>query len=404
MLVGSDPLVRRVSPWPEGIAPFPEAEGSLEAWAEVARLPKPSPRDWQSLETQWTGSPAIPFSRGSRLGMMEVILADLNNPIQLDEALRWLVPVTLPEELSSEPSAAHYWTVLLPPTEPRSALLRVAERHVLLGWLDGPDIPLAPAAQAMQPGVYDRLLDSPTGALLSARASGLQDAGLGQQGQAALLEATTLALQEVSADRDGEQEAWRKAHNEAAARLGDTPQPINTLLRQAYTALAANAADTDSTGQALVAITAERLRNACPDTPCGGLDRTSSLTSAARWSPTSEALAAAWRVVAFKKLVDTVEVTHGRPNFSAHILDMMDTLVGTTSGSLDASLLTRRRLDETSILSISRMLPGSDTTDIAGLLKGLNQHLSGLCDTALSTQLAPDQRPLVERIKRRATD
>ena len=48
-------------------------------------------------------------------------------------------------------------------------------------------------------------------------------------------------------------------------------------LRQAYQDLEADAHDPDATGQALIAIAAERLANACPALPCGGLARTAPL-------------------------------------------------------------------------------------------------------------------------------
>ena len=104
--------------------------------------------------------------------------------------------------------------------EPSPAeLLHLAERQVLLGWLDGPELPLSDLAAAMKPGIHDRLINSPAGALLIARGLGRQDDDAGERGAETLRQATTLALVLAAAQTDREQEAARQRLLEANRAL-----------------------------------------------------------------------------------------------------------------------------------------------------------------------------------------
>ena len=346
-ILAGDPLARHpVLPDPSWTPDDP----ALAAWLVVTQSPEP---DWWALERAWPGTIAVPLSRGARLVDVEVRLAT-GSPLA---DLPTLVP----------PPARQ----AIPPELLRPELLHHAERQVLLGWLDGPAIDLSAPAAALAPGRHDRLLDHPLGVLLQARAAAAADPERAAAGVAALTRATTLALQEVSADRDREQADWAAARDTATEELGGAP--IDVLLASAATDLTADASADASTGQALVALTALRIRGTCSRPPCAGFDRGVTLNTAGRWAATDAA--ALWRVIALKEMLDTIEVAAGHPGFGRHLPDLLDVLRG-----LDAPL--------------------EAATDPPALVPELATRLSELAAEAAPTE--PAQQVFLTRLSDRA--
>jgi len=399
-LVGTDPLLRRARPGPPGTWADLPAGPAIEAWATIARRPAAPPNDWDAVEAAHRGTLAVPLVRGARLAAVEAAAAQ---PEALGEAgmrlLPWLGPVVI--DAAPLPAGARGPLDWLgrDPTAAQSGALKVAERAVLLGWLDHPTLPVAAAADALQPGVHDRLIDSPTGALLLARARGLRDPEAGAIGKQLLERATTYALQAVAADRDSEQERWRATR--AALPEPLQADPIAALLEQALPKLRADAGDDASASLALVALTAQRLHGSCPDTPCAGLDRVSTLATTERWSPDAAAPAAAWRVVAGKQALDSLEVTRERVGVPSAWLDLADVLTGTGGGSVRHTLIRTRGPDATTWLELSRLAGGRDATSWDEAHLALQDHLGRLCTAALDAEVTDEQRRTLERIRRR---
>ncbi len=270
LLVGTDPLLRRASPrgrfW--DAVPDGELPAGLGRRGPARRRP---PRTGGGSRPP-AGQHRRAAGPGARLAALEAAAAGprVQRGGGPGDAV-WLGPIVV--EGGTLPPGARgplEW-ISQDPEEARKAALRIGERAVLLGWLDGPQIPVIAAAAALQPGVYDRLIDSPTGALLLARAAGSTDAAAFENGRQHLIRATSLALQAVAADRDSEQEAWRAMQDALKAELGE--QPVARLLRQGAEALTRDAANPEAVGLALVALSAERIMGDCPDSPCRGLDR-----------------------------------------------------------------------------------------------------------------------------------
>lgn len=403
-LVRTDPLLRRPDPgtldtWRQ----VPNSE-PIEAWARLARAPTTPPKDWEALEAAHRGTLAVPLARGAGLAAMEAAAAS-SEPTGSEGRvlLSWLGPVVI--EGGPLPSAARGALDWLEsnPAQARAAALRWSERAVLLGWLDGPGLPVGPAAASLQPGVYDRLLDSPTGALLRGRASGVQDTALETQAASDLRRATALALMRVSADRDSEQERWRDRRASLVPDLGE--DPIGALLASARTGATRAAGSDGATATALVALAAERLHGSCPDEPCEGLDRVSSLAAAERWTADDDelrGLIAVWRVIALKGALDRLEVTRERAGVPGAWGDLGDALVGTGGGSVPEHLLRTRTPSPNTWLALSRAAGGTDATTWEDCWPVLQAKLGALIDDALKNNgLDAEVRELLERQRRR---
>ena len=184
-LVQTDPLLRRARPeTPEHWAAVPQA-GPLVAWAALAAGTTPPPKEWDRVEANFPGTLAVPLVRGAALAVLEAATAGGTlGPDAEVEVLPWLGPVVV--DGAALPAAARGPLEWLggAPEEARGRILHIAERRTLLGWLDGPDLPTAAAAGALQPGVYDRLRDSPTGALLLAHDAPRVEPAQGEAGRA----------------------------------------------------------------------------------------------------------------------------------------------------------------------------------------------------------------------------
>ena len=214
LLVGRDPLLRRPDPGPPGR--WIALGVGIEAWAAVARRPSPSPADFDQVEFAWPSTVVVPLCRGARLAALEAIVADQPDTQALAWAQEWLGIRGGQATPASDARGPLEW--LGPHASPES-LVVLAERAVVLGWLDAPGIDVTVPVRAMQPGVHDRVVTSPVGQLLVARAARTTDPAAAARGSAALLEATLLALEEGSADRDAEQAQWFKRRDAALEAL-----------------------------------------------------------------------------------------------------------------------------------------------------------------------------------------
>jgi len=287
-------------------------------------------------------------------------------------------------------------------SDKRDAALLMAERSVLLGWMDGPDIDVEPAALALtQPG-HSRMLDTPAGTLVRARAAKERSEDAAARGRAALNEASVLALATVGADRDAEQEVLKRRLANAQETLGNTQDPIGTGLHRARISLTADAGSNVSAGLALVAMTAERLFRTCPEGQCAGLDRTQVLESAARWGPEARAMARVWQVIALKQAVDTLVASHNKPSFGHSLIDVVDPLSGTGGGSIELSLMRYRTAEPTALLQISRLAQGPAATDSVEVIGAVKARLVRACDAALAERHSRAVITEIRRIRERA--
>jgi hypothetical protein len=402
-LLRADPLVRRPDPASPGDWMSLPSGGEIESWAAVARKTQATPSEWITLEQSHPGTIAVPLARGARLAALEVTLAGQLDEPALQAASAWLGTTRVEvRPTTQQPRGPLDWLPGVSPADKRKAALHIAERSVLLGWLAGPEIALQPVAKALAGPAHSRLLESPAGSLLLSRARSDSSPQSARLGSAALIAATTLALATAAADRDSEQDKLNKRLKQAAEDLSTGPDPIASLLARARVGLTADAGQDRSAGLALVALTAQRLHKSCEDAPCTGLDRTQSLSLAARWSSTSAALARAWRVVALKQAADTFAASHHRPSFGSSISDIVDPLSGTGGGSVELSLLRYRYGEPTAILQIAQLAGHPATTDPDETLRAINRRLVAACDSALRAGLPKPAATEVRKIRDRA--
>jgi hypothetical protein len=395
-LVAHDPLVRRPSPGDSGH--WKSLGAPVEAWAALARRENLEPTDWDALEARLPGTVAVPLARGARLAVLEVKASEELTPASETSVARWLGHIQADEQSPTHaPGAPLFW---LDPKDPLGTALHIAERQVLLGWLDGPAIPVSAAADAMRPGIHDRLIDAPAGVLLLARAHGASDPSARARGMQALATATSLALEGAAADRDSEQHAVAQRNAALEAELG--AEPVPALLAQARSELSRDAADDGSTGLALVAIGAERLVDSCPDRPCVGLDRTLALSRADTWGPDVARWSRAWRLVALKNAVDEFEVAYDRPTFYQVIPSLADALLGTGASTVPLVLLQQRAANPTVLLAISRAAAGVDATDEEGTTLALRKRLAEVAGQVASDPPDPSIGAVASRVQSRA--
>lgn len=410
VLVGADPLLRRPRP-PGDWALLPGLE-PVAAWAQVNARAQPLPADWWALERAWPGTLAVPLARGARLADLESLLAGGLRPEDTGRIVALLAPLADIERTGpADTRPALDW--LVPGGAPAAlapAALAMAERSVLLGWLAAPGLPLGPAADAMRPGVHDRLAGAPAGALLRARAAAAVDPQARAAGRARLELATTAALIAAAADTDAEQAQavglLTALAEELRAQGVTVPDRRDgaqlAALQEARLLLTRDAGTDASTGLALVALTGERLRGACPEGACRGLDRSTTLQSAAAWGAEAAAAAATWRVIATKEALDSLEVTATRSTFGVAMPDLVDVLLAEGRGPVDLSLLRQRAAGPSTWLALTRALGAPDSTDAAPAISALRALLIQRCDQALGHPLPERQAERVRRMRDRA--
>lgn len=386
-MVGNDPLVRRPR-LPQADVPEP-----LAPYVEVALREGAHPQDWWAVESAHHGTLAVPFARGARLAALETSLQDPAN------ALAWALPLAPPSGVAAEGSVRTPLAWL--GVEKADALLPIAERQVLVGWLDGPGVDAGPATEALRTPTYDRLALTPAGRLLLARGDAAKDPAAGAEGRTLLEEATWLAAMQVAADRDAEQARFRQVRAEVATRLGVQGDPLPALLSRADERLVRDAANPASTAGALLAQAALRWTGGCPDKPCGGMDRVLAMDPPARWDPGVGALAAAWKVVALKAATERLEVAYDTSSFPDAMDDVVEALVATGTGALDRSVLLRARPDVTVNLALSRAAGGGDLTTKEEMLRALETRVGALARETAAR--APERlREPLDRIAKRA--
>lgn len=397
-IIGRDPLARRTDPRSPGDWSGLPSGDALEDWAGLARQDVSTPADWQALEARWPGTMVVGLARGSELGRLQVQLAGEGDRSPSAAAVSWLGPLRSGDELHPREPAA--W-ISEDAASQREDLLYLAERRVLLGWLHDPGVPVGPVAAVLDPAIQGRLASSPAGRVLRARAEGDRDEESGLLGAQLLDRATTLALEEAAADADGEQRAWRERLLSLRAEL-DADDPLAALLAQARAALVADAGSPGSAGLALVAATAERIRGTCPDAPCTGLDRTSTLGAAARWGAEVAPVAAAWRLVAMKTASDAFEASWDHPSFKTHAPLLVDVLLGTGAASMDLAVLRVQAASPGTFLAIGRGTGRDGITGQEEARRALRDHLVRIADQALQAELTEEQAAAARRIRRRA--
>ncbi len=392
-LVAADPFLRRLpgrpAGWWDGAGPL---AAPLSDWA--TRPPAARP-------LQVGARPAgilAPLAAGARLAALETTLRDGPDPAAL--AAAWGLPAASGAAVPADARGPMDW--FHPETTLGDDLLYAGERAVLLAWLSDPALPLGPVDAALVDGRHDRWIDSPAGALLRAHARGARDPEAAAAGAADLWAATTLALGQVAADRDREQADWAATAEAQRSALGleAGADPVAALLRRARAGLTADAGSDRALGLALVALQAERLRDRCPDRPCGGLDRIGGLHAAAAWDPEAARAAALWRLVAAKGLLDRYQVGHDRPGRGPLLDATAELWAGEFAGPLDRTVVQRPAYDPALVLALSRAAGGPDETTPAaleGILRRLVHERAQACADAPAEAAA-----LVDRIRRRA--
>jgi hypothetical protein len=284
-------------------------------------------------------------------------------------------------------------------TDVRPHVQAYADRWVLTGWLDGPDIPLGPAAEALASAPYDALRESDTAKLLLARNAGPEvdpTPGLDD-----LRQATLLALIEASSDRASELGAWSDLKYEVGDPL-ETDDPIGFLLERSGERLRAAAGHDVATGGALLAIAARRWRDTCSWKPCTGMDRSQTMSTASRWHDDIRPLAATWRVIALKQALDSMEVGQETVLFPHTMVELCDALLGLGAGPLAADLLRHRSPDPAVWSGLSEGVGTSGVSDWAGARAALGGFLSSEAHAVQSQVEDPEWIELLEKISRRA--
>lgn len=403
-VIRGDPLCRRPRlPTPDQLDGIAGTEALADAGETIAGLEGPG-RDLigglRLQEDQHPGTAVVGMTRGYRLGIADRLLATWQGDLSSPE-LAQLAPLLTP--LAPDPTLdrrmRHPLTFLTTDGQPLPQALRAyGDRWVLEGWLDGPGIPLGPIRDALAATPYDDLRASALGQLVVARADGRS--GDPVAGLADLRQATALALQRAAADRHAEQGAFSDARRAAGEALG-TDDPVRFLLQRAAARLTAAGADPRAAGGALVAITALRLQRTCERAPCSGLDRTATLARGEAWSDDLADVARAWRVIALKDAIDSMDVGHDTVVFERALVDLVDALAGTGAPPLRASLLTHRA-PEPEVWAVLGAAVGDPTPSTWDDLRvPLGTHLADEARLALAVA-TDDTRPLLDRILRRA--
>lgn len=393
-MIAGDPLARRPRQ-PER----PPAAPDLAAYVAVAAEADPTPAAFRRLEEQWPGTPTVALARGARLAAMEVAGDDA------DAVMDALLPFDPPDAARPRARDPLAWSGVVAPRD----LLPAGERAVLLGWLADPAAPPVYVATLLDRPEWDRLVQTPAGQLVRAAGQGARDEAAAADGRDVLAEATAYAAQRAAADRPREQAEVRALKDTIGPRFGVTGDPLAAMLRRAREGLTRDGGGPGSTGLALVAIAAERLNRSCPDAPCTGFDRVTSLGDAARWGPEPAALAAAWQAIALKDARDHLDVAYAEPSFPSALDGLVEALLGPDTGPFDRSILTQAEPGPGVHLAVCRALDAGDLTSRAAMTAAVDRRLAERTEAALAAlAAAPDLphgaelRPPLERILKRA--
>ncbi|MEZ4323464.1 MAG: hypothetical protein R3F61_38730 [Myxococcota bacterium] len=398
-IVARDPLVR--APALPDAAHALTLDAPVGSWIEEVKALEEGDGDpaliMGQVEERYPESEVVAFSRGYRLRRAENRLGNLtgsgDGALGVDLAL-----LVTPLRQGPESEGLTRSPMRFLGDDPGKALHVYGERWVLAGWLASPRLRTSPVTRALDQPQYDGLSESPTGRILANRATSGEPSAAGL---AALERATLLSLTRAAADRDSEQAAWADLKQAAREELG-VDGPEEALLELAYTELsAATASDTAAAG-AWVSATGLRWLDACPDAPCGGFDRTEAFTNATRWGAEIAPLAHAWRVIALKDAIDTMDAGHDTILFPTAIVQLADALLGTGAGPLDMAILRRSRGDATVWLGLARAVGADGATDWGSARTALGAHLEAVAKSAIEANPDNELTPLLERVAKRA--
>lgn len=399
-LIASDPLVRRPDARQPGDWTTLSEGQAIETWAAVARASSVAPSDWLQVEAQTRGTVGVALARGAMLAGLEVTRGAWTEQLQQSIA-GWLgLKRVAARPIGSRPGAPLDWLVGLTPERKLENARHLAERRVLLGWVDGPAINLKPVSKALQSSSYTGLATTPIGMLIYDRAQDMRSPEDRVSGTSKMWEASEHALRWAGADTNKDQTRLRIERDTHRDTYGETASA--RALREARVLLTADAAEDDSAGLALVVIAAERIEGSCPDKPCEGLDRVAALKRAEVWGPTARQAAAVWMVIAAKQALDTLEASLDRPSLHRRLPEIAEVLSAASGQSIELSFLRHRVKSPALLLSISRMAGGEPQTDPLLVLDTVREQLILLCDEALDLS-PPDQvQAAIMHIKARA--
>ncbi|MCB9676538.1 MAG: hypothetical protein H6737_15585 [Alphaproteobacteria bacterium] len=398
-LVGRDPLVRAPA--------LPDAEHArthdegIAAWIEEVKALEegdgdPGPLMLQLAE-RFPESEVVALSRGYRLRRAENRVGNLTGSDEGElgaDLARLLTPLRdggVMEGMTRSP---------LPflGTDAAKGMRVYGERWVLSAWLVSPKLHTAPVTQALAAPQYDGLSSSPTGRILANRD---KRADVPQPALDDLRRATLLSLTRAAADRDKEQAAWAELKHAAREELG-VKEPEQALLQRAFDGLSASTGADAAAAGAWIAATGLRWLDACPDAPCVGYDRTAVFSDATRWGPEVSGLAHAWRVIALKDALDTMEAGHDTVLFPTAILQLADALNGTGAGPIDMAIVRKARPDPAVWLGLARAVGADGATDWSTTRTALGSHLETVAKAAIEANPDNELTPLLERIAKRA--
>ncbi len=404
LIIGPDPLARSPTlPSVASLEALPDG-AALAAFSrvisEVERGEGQIERSLQQLEDDWRGTPVVALSRGYRLRIAENQLAQVSpRPDDTERQLVGLITPLIGEsgEQSTLPRRPLEWLV----GDQRAVAARAAaDRWVLTGWLSTVSEDLAVVGKPLSAPLYDGLRQTPTGRLLVARAA--HTTSDTRAAWTDLQRATALALSRVAADRDREQAAFAELKRSMATELAIEGDPEPVLLRRAAAGLTLGAGDDTAAGGALLALAALRWLDACEIAPCTGVDRVETMHAAEAYDPKVAKLAILWQVIALKDVIDTMEVAHDTVLFPDAMVDMVDALIGTGGGPLEARLLRRRRPDPQTWLVVARAVGAEGVTTWEGVRAAVGAHLENEVQRAMDTTTSEETRSILERIGRRA--
>lgn len=382
-LVARDPLLRR--PDLDAAAQWPPLDPALSAYLDRVAEQPAEPAAFQSLEQEHPGTVAVVLARGWRLAAIEHFGTQLSSSLPLQrQAGLWLMPFGA-SGVTPQDRGPWSW---LPPDQ----ILTYAEQWVFRAWLEAPDLPQQALAETLSDPTFDRLALSPEGLILSAPRAG--DADL-----TALNDLVTLFLESVAADSNSEQARHRENIEALEEQLGVEHAALETYAQSVRLELGSAGGDRGR-GGALMAWQVERWL----DPSRGwGLDRSENLQRAARWEPSLEAPAAVLQVALLKDLVDRLEVGLKRGRITHLLPPLADALNGVGHARLPMRWLERPGPEPATWLDLTRAAGAPDGTTPEEGLAALNALLVERCTVALRNTLPSEQRALIERIQRKAT-
>lgn len=402
-LIGDDPLARRITPAPRAsLLTVDGGEALADALETVDRLERRVHTDralaLQVLERKHRGTPAVAIARGYALGLADHDLATYQGDPKRSE-LSSIAPLLSPLLTSTgRDDVVRHPLEFIGGARFAENIRRHGDHRTLSAWLDGPGIPLAPVADAMEKADLGAVADTTVGRLIRKRASGASgDIGTAWED---LLHATTLFLEQVSADRNSEQSRWKTTRADAAKDLG-MEDPIVGLLERAREQALEGAADDRAAGIVWQTELALRWLDRCTWKPCEDLSRTSSMVRVASFHPDLVPVTAAWRGAALKHALDSMDVGHETVAFPLALVDLSDALLGTGASPLSMDLLRRRAADPKVWSWLTAAIGSEEATTWEDARISLSLHLERVATQALEGAREPDQ-VFLKRIRDRA--